>query len=718
MPQSELTIHSFRNGGHGCDALIDKQLAQLRPLLQVSVRAVAGKDMCGIVGIFGDAARDTRLLSCMAAAIGHRGPDDQGTWNDPDAGIALANRRLAIIDLSPAGHQPMQSSDGRLMLTFNGEIYNHGELRRELETAGRVPLGGWRGHSDTETFLEAISAWGIEDALQRSVGMFAFAVWDRHLRSLTLARDRFGEKPLYYGWAGKDFVFASELKAIRLHPDFDPSIHRGALGLYVARNYIPAPLSIYRRIYKLPPGCLIQIDPGARPIPVDDLPGPGYSSPGLTISQYWSYRDVIRSGLRQPISDETEAVEQLEKGLARAVGCQSVTDVPIGAFLSGGIDSSTIVSLYQKYSSQQVRTFTIGFAEDAFNEADYARAVARHLGTDHHERRVTAADAREVIPDLPRIYDEPFADSSQIPTYLVSKFAREQVTVALSGDGGDELFGGYNRYFAATRAWSTLSLLPRPLRASAGVLLSRLPANGWNRVGGLVGGRQLPPYFGEKVRKWLRTIAGARDIDQLFATFLDEWAGEPSPVRGTGGADLCPFDLNIGMDAPDALRMMYCDATSYLPDDILCKVDRASMAVSLEVHVPFLDHRVAELAARIPIGMKIRGGTGKNVLRQLLYREVPAHLFDRPKTGFGIPVGEWLKGPLRAWAEEMLDRSHMAEEGWFDAEAVHRRWLDHVSGRRDSTAAIWAVLMFQAWLLEQKSLPVRPDLRTAAAADN
>jgi asparagine synthase (glutamine-hydrolysing) len=398
----------------------------------------------------------------------------------------------------------------------------------------------------------------------------------------------------------------------------------------------------------------------------------------------------MRRGFAEPIEDESEALELLERTLAQAIGGQSVADVPVGAFLSGGIDSSTVVALYQKYSSIPVRTFSIGFEEAGFNEADYAKAVARHLGTVHNERYVTVKEARDVIPLLPAMYDEPFADSSQIPTHLVSRFAREQVTVALSGDGGDELFAGYNRHFVAPRLWKRLRMLPRPVRALIGPPLSQLPTGLWN-----LAGRQ--PHFGAKVQKALRVAGAARSFDDVYESFLDEWSFEDSPVLGADGTAARPFDLDVAPGAPDTVRMMYCDATSYLPDDILCKVDRASMAVSLESRVPFLDHRVAELAARIPVSMKVKGGKGKHILRELLYREAPRALFERPKAGFAVPVGEWLRGPLRPWAEDLLEPGRMAQEGYFDAAIVRRRWREHLSGRRDSTPALWAVLMFQAW---------------------
>ena len=635
--------------------------------------------MCGIAGVLGAGAGHPGLIERMNGALRHRGPDDGGAWSDSEAGIALGSRRLAIIDISPAGHQPMHSHDGRYVLTFNGEIYNHRELRAEVETSGHVPDGGWRGHCDTETLLEAIAAWGLSRALERSVGMFAFALWDRKERTLRLVRDRFGEKPLYYGWAGQDLLFASELKAIRHHPRFDATIDPRALRLFMARNYVPAPFSIYRTIFKLEPASILTVRPNARP-----------QSEPMHAERYWSYRDVLNRGLRDPIRSENEAIAELEPALARAVESQALADVPVGAFLSGGIDSSSVVALYQKYSAQKVRTFTIGFNEQAYNEAEHARAVAAHFGTGHHERIVTAREAQELIPSLPHIYDEPFADSSQIPTHLVSAFARGEVKVALSGDGGDELFGGYTRYFTIARAWTALRRAPAPLRAAIAGPLSRVPPAAWDAIG-------RRPYFGIKARKALKTIAGARSLDQMFAAFLDEWAEQGSPVSGESGA-VAPFDLALDPAAPDALRMMYCDAVSYLPDDILCKVDRASMAVSLEVHCPFLDHRVAELAARIPIEMKIRGGTGKQILRQMLYREAPRELFERPKAGFGIPVGEWIKGPLRDWAENLLDARRLRSEGWLDAARIEQRWREHLSGERDSTGALWSVLMFEAWL--------------------
>ena len=654
--------------------------------------------MCGIAGIVSARRFDPDLLGRMAGTIAHRGPDDEGTWIDVETGVGFAHRRLSIVDLSPQGHQPMHSADGRFVISYNGEIYNHSELRAELEAFGHVPDGGWHGHSDTETLLQGIAVWGLEPTLGKAAGMFAFSLWDRKKRLLHLVRDRFGEKPLYYGWAGRDFVFGSELKSIRCHPRFEGEIDRRALKLFASRTYVPAPLSIYRGIYKLLPGCILTLSAEALAYPGAGPAEMGAKGP-LRLGRYWSYREVVRQGLEDPIEGEEVAIEALEKVLANAIKGQSMADVPVGAFLSGGIDSSTVVALYQKYSSVPVRTYSIGFEETGFDEANHAKAVAAHFGTIHHEHYVTVREAREVIPLLPSMYDEPFADSSQIPTYLVSQFARREVTVALTGDGGDELFAGYNRHFIAPRVWRQLNRLPRTVRALAAKSLGRLPPGFWIGATGLLT-RTNQPFLGSKIHKGLRIAESAASIDDIYLSLLDEWSLERSPVRDSDDFN-CPFEMDVAEGAPDTVRMMYCDATSYLPDDILCKVDRASMAVSLETRVPFLDHRVAAVAARIPLDLKIRGSRGKHVVRELLYREAPRELFDRPKAGFAIPVGEWLKGALRPWAEELLEPGRMAEEGWFDPAIVHRRWQDHLAARRDSTPALWAVLMFQSWLREQ-----------------
>ncbi len=656
--------------------------------------------MCGLAGYLTSGSTDAALLRRMAGAVVHRGPDDGGIWCDAEAGIGLAHRRLAIVDLSPQGHQPMHSADGRWQIVFNGEIYNHAAVRARLEAGGHAPQGGWRGHSDTETLLEAIAAWGLDAALQASAGMFALALWDRRERVLHLARDRFGEKPLYFGWAGRDFVFGSELKALRCHPDFPGEIDRQALRLFAARGYVPAPLSIYRRIFKLEPGCTLSLTRTGAAVPLDQAPAEHTgSAAGLRLRRYWNYRDVVRGGLVQPFESAAECLDRLDGALGQAVAEQAVADVPVGAFLSGGIDSSAVVAMYRRHSSTPVRTYTIGFSEQDFDEAPFARRVAEHLGTVHHEHRVGPAEARAVIPQLPTIYDEPFADSSQIPTFLVSRFARQEVTVALTGDGGDELFGGYNRHVAGPRLWRALARVPRPVRALAG-LLARLPSSLWE---GLLPGPRA--HAGGKLAKGLRVAATARHLGDVYDSFTDEWRFHASPVAG--GWSFPGFDAGALADAPDAVRLMYADAVGYLPGDILCKVDRAAMAVSLETRLPFLDHRVAEVAARIPIDFKVRGGHGKWILRELLARHLPPQLFERPKAGFAVPVGEWLRGPLRPWAEELLRPARLRSEGFFESSIVQRRWQLHLTGRQDSTTAIWAILMFQAWLDEQRGATAR-----------
>ena len=648
--------------------------------------------MCGISGIIGPSSRSEQVLAAMANAIAHRGPDDMGTWRDTDSPVGFGHRRLAIVDLSPAGHQPMHSADGRLTIAYNGEIYNHLELRHELDS---VAPRAWRGQSDTESLVEAIATWGLEATLQRAVGMFGLAVWDRAARTLSLVRDRFGEKPLYYGWAGQDFVFASELKAIRSLPGFTNPINRDAVQLLASRAYIPAPFSIYRGLFKLEPATILTVTPDSVRAPRNRPPRHGEKNDGISLKTYWSYRQTVLNGLANPMRTSSEALDALETALARSIAGQAVADVPVGAFLSGGIDSSTIVALYQKAYPGQVKTFTIGFEETNYNEAAHARAVAAHLGTEHHEHYVGVAEAQAIIPLLPAMYDEPFADSSQIPTYLISRLARQHVTVALSGDGGDELFGGYNRYIFAARLWRSVKYLPRPIRSAIGGTFEAVPPAVWNELVSFTGGR--PPHFGHRLRKLLRIMRDVRGIDDVMGDLIDEWSGDVSPVLGARSL-LLTAGMNMDLpSAPDEIKMMYCDALSYLPDDILCKVDRAAMAIGLETRVPFLDHRLAEVAARIPLSMKIQGATGKAILRKLLYRHAPPAMFERPKAGFAVPVGEWIKGPMRDWAENLLDPRRLNEQGMFDAAQVTERWRAHRSGERDSTQALWAILMYQAW---------------------
>jgi asparagine synthase (glutamine-hydrolysing) len=683
--------------------------------------------MCGITGFWEVPSRPEKELNEMARAmantIAHRGPDDLGAWSDQEAGIALGHRRLSIIDLSPAGHQPMTSSTGRFVIAFNGEIYNHLELRTELNNSSNSnafpglagPALKWRGHSDTETLLAAFERWGVAVTLSKTVGMFAIVLWDAHQRTLHLARDRFGEKPLYYGWTGSGdastFVFGSELKSLCAFPSFVNPVCREALAQYMRFMYVPAPRSIYQGIYKLEPGCLLSIK-GAAPMAAPSQPlRPPAIYQSMTLSRWWSLGDVVQFGTHNPITDEVDAVDALEQHLYDAVKMQSLADVPLGAFLSGGVDSSAIVALMQQQATCPVKTFTVGFEESGFDEAPYARAVAKHLGTDHTEMFVTAAEAQEVIAQLPSMYDEPFADSSQIPTHLVCRAAREHVTVALSGDAGDELFGGYNRYFWGPRIWSKLAWLPYPIRHALGAAIKTVPVVVWDAlnlpVNTLLPNSQGIVNAGDKAHKLAARLSGVRDLDDLYTSLVSEWQDPAQVVRGDNGCSVLEpsSQLNDGLPKGDLtgvanspLRMMYRDSMTYLPDDILCKVDRAAMASSLETRVPFLDHRVAELAWQLPLGMKIMNGQGKWPLRQVLYRHVPRELIDRPKAGFGIPVGQWLRGPLRPWAENLLDQNRLNFEGYFYSEPIRKKWAEHLSGRRDHTASLWAVLMFQAWL--------------------
>lgn len=657
--------------------------------------------MCGIAGLMRRGMADLSVVGRMTDVIAHRGPDDQGAWTDADAGVALGHRRLSILELSPLGHQPMASRDGRWVLCYNGEVYNHLELRAELATQGGVT--DWRGHSDTETLVEAIAAWGPKATLERATGMFAFALWDRGERVLHLARDRFGEKPLYYGWAGGLFAFASELGCIRALPGFDNPVDRRALSSLLSRTYIPCPQSIYQGIFKLPPGTLLTLTADTVAAPRTEPFAEGLHG-GAKLTHYWSYRDVVRDGLANPYANDGDASEAVEAALSAAVARQSIADVPVGAFLSGGFDSSLVVALYQAASRGTIRTFSIGFKEAGFDEAVYAREVARHFGTEHHELYVGADDAMAVIPRLPAMYGEPFADSSAIPTHLVSAFAREHVTVALSGDGGDELFGGYNRYLHAPRLWRSLAPLPAPLRRFVAGTGARLPDTMWTGIGSIALRRRQPPFFGAKVRKGLRTAADARSLDDVFASMLDEWHLAATPVLDVDGRARTSIDMDLGT-APDLARMMYADAVSYMPDDILAKVDRASMAVSLETRVPFLDHHVAAAAARVPMEQKISGGVTKRILRTILYRHAPRAMFERPKAGFAVPIGDWLRGPLREWADDLLDPSRMRQEGYLDASRIQQRWQAHLAGRAEATQALWPVLMFQAWQRQGGAAP-------------
>ncbi len=651
--------------------------------------------MCGFVGFLGGEATsglagDEAVLRRMADAVAHRGPDDDGYWCDVAQRIGFGHRRLAIVDLSPAGHQPMVSASGRYAMAFNGEIYNHLLMRRQLEDSALAPA--WRGHSDTETLLAACDAWGIEGALQGSGGMFALALWDRDSSTLTLARDRIGEKPLYYGWQGSGsgavFLFGSELKALRAHPSFVNAIDRGALSLYMRHNYIPAPYSIYKGIRKLVPGSMLTVSLQQR-------------EPML--HTFWSGAQSAVAARDQPFDGSAEqAVDALEGLLKDAVARQMMADVPLGAFLSGGVDSSAIVALMQVQSSRPVKTFTIGFDADGYDEAPHARAVAKHLGTEHTELYVSAEQALAVIPRLPTMYDEPFSDSSQIPTFLVSQLARQHVTVSLSGDAGDELFCGYNRYQITARMWRKLSRLPLPARRLAARSITSITPKAWNRLGQALAD-WLPrtgrlAHLGDKLHKGANVLTSA-SVDALYLGLVSHWDDPASVVLGTQEPPTLLTGNRPHLGAMDAVeRMMALDLLTYLPDDILVKVDRAAMAVSLETRVPMLDHRVVEFAWSLPQSMKMRNGISKWVLREVLYRHVPRALIERPKMGFGVPLENWLRGPLRSWAEELLSESRLRRDGYFAPGPIRKKWDEHLSGRRNWQYHLWDVLMFQAWL--------------------
>lgn len=626
--------------------------------------------MCGIVGLVGRFEHKETLLAQSCDRIAHRGPDSHGFWEEADSGVAFGHVRLAIQDLSEQGHQPMASADQRFMLVFNGEIYNHPQLRQALEQDGYAHA--WRGHSDTETILAGLMIWGVQETLKRMVGMFAIAVWDRQTRNLVLARDRFGEKPLYYGYTPDGLMFASELKALMPLPGFDAHLNRDAIALFLRHNYIPAPYSVFTKVRKLLPGTWVslsadQIEAGAWPEPVS----------------YWSALEVARSQPRAQFARDDDAVDGLDRVLRQAIRGQLLSDVPLGAFLSGGIDSSLIASLTREEAAGTLKTFSIGFTEPEYNEAEYAAEVARHLGTDHTELYVSAQDSLDLIPSLPQMYDEPFADSSQIPTALVMRMARQQVTVALSGDAGDELFGGYSRYQRVQQWWGKRERVPAglqgPLRAGARVAASLLS--------------------GPRAEKFgkLEQVLGAENMVAFYRQFVSYWQDPASVLKGAtepaSAFSQAPLDSLLD-------TMMAIDTVSYLPDDILVKVDRAAMAVSLETRVPLLDHRVYEFAWSLDEKYKLRGGDSKWILKQLLYRHVPQQMLDRPKKGFSVPMGQWLRGPLRQWGEQLLALPRLEAQNLLDAQRVREVWMQHQSGQVDNSARLWGILMLQAWLDE------------------
>ena len=648
--------------------------------------------MCGITGYLAlgsdNADTMTARVAAMAEAIAYRGPDSRGHWVDAESGLAFGHLRLAIVDLTQAGAQPMGSHTGRYMMVFNGEIYNHQDLRRELEETGKAPT--WRGHSDTETLLAGFEAWGLSETLKRAIGMFAIALWDRETRVLKLARDRLGEKPLYYGWQGQGearaLLFGSELKALAAHPAFENAIDRNMLPELLRHGHVGEDRAIYVGIGKIRPGEIVTIS---------------RENPDFISEIYWSGADVAvsRGGGLSSYANPGEAVDALEALLLDAIERQMMSDVPLGAFLSGGIDSSAVVALMQKLSDRPVHTFSIGFHEERYNEAEHARAVADHIGTHHTDLYVDEAILLGVVPKLPTMYDEPQADSSQIPTYLVAKLAREHVTVALSGDGGDELFCGYDRYRQGADLLAKLGKLPRPIRQMMAGGVRSLPR-------GLIDAVMEPlrptPQGKENNGQRMRRLADylkSSGTDDLHKKLVSRWR---FPETAVPGAVTPPTMLDTQApargDLPDIERMMQLDMLTYMPDDILAKVDRATMAVSLESRAPFLDHRVAEFAWSLPVDLKHRDGLSKWVLRQVLYKHVPPELIDRPKMGFEVPIGLWLRGPLKDWAAALLEPSRLTQEGWFDADVITKHWQDHLSGRANWGLQLWPVLMFQAWL--------------------
>jgi asparagine synthase (glutamine-hydrolysing) len=638
--------------------------------------------MCGIAGIWDQRGRLSpdvlaREARRMADSMLHRGPDAGDVWCDAAASLALGHRRLSIIDLSPAGAQPMVSSCGRFVISFNGEAYNFAELRRELEAAGRP----FRGHCDTEVILEGAAQWGVEAIVKRLIGMFAIALWDRRERMLYLVRDRIGIKPLYWAQLGGTLLFGSELKSLRAHQDWSPALNRDSVAAFLRLAYVPGPATIYRGVNQLPPGTILTARAGAEP----------------TIHSYWSLEDVAREQQRERFTgSESEAVDQLDALLGDAVKLRMIADVPLGAFLSGGIDSSTVVALMQANNMRKVRTFSIGFHEQEYNEAEYAKTVAKHLGTDHTELYVEPSHALEIIPRLPDMYDEPFADASQIPTFLVSEMTRKHVTVALSGDGGDELFGGYDRYFRLRHMQRAFEHLPSGTGPVAAAAIRAAPFGTWSALAQLIPAKHRPPQFGDKMLK----LANVLELgsDEFYRRIISHWWEAQEMVRGASMPSLIVDDPRVAALVPNRVeRMQYLDTISYLPDDILTKVDRASMAVSLEARVPLLDHRVVAFSWSLPPAMKARPGAGKYLLRRVLDRYVPRHLIDRPKMGFAVPIDSWLRGPLRAWAENLLDESRLRREGVFAPEPIREKWREHLDGARNWHYLLWDVLMFQAW---------------------
>ena len=661
--------------------------------------------MCGIAGYVSPKPLDARaVIEAMCNRLAHRGPDASGVWLDPSAGLAMGHRRLAIIDLSPSGEQPMMSASGRYVIVFNGEVYNFEALRTEISRARNAGHKPWRGTSDTEVVLEAIETWGFEEALKKFLGMYAFALWDRRDRKLFLVRDRMGEKPLYYGMAGSSFVFGSELKALRAFPGVDFEINRQALSAFFQFSYVPTPLSIYRGVRKLVPGSYI----------IASVAPNGTVVVGEPI-RYWMFPDASRDERAREFEamDDKQLTDELQTRLSRTVHRQMVADVPLGAFLSGGIDSSLIVSLMQAQSRHRIRTFTIGLTDHSLNEAPYAKMVAQHLGTDHTEFYVDATTAASVIPRLSQIYDEPFADSSGIPTFLVSQLARQHVTVSLSGDGGDELFAGYPRYQFCQDLWRRLAKFPRWSRDIISTALTSLSPCAWDHAFNFVlSNSQRQQVNGHRMHRLARVL-WADTFDELYVRMISQWHEEDGLVLGSEGQNGKAVHEWRDGNEPVLKRMRRFDLEQYLPDDLLTKVDRASMHVSLESRSPFLDHEIVQFAWTLPERALVREGQGKWILRQLLDRYVPRTLVERPKAGFAIPVSHWLRAELKEWAEYLLNEQTLRTQGYLDPEPIRRMWQEHCSGKYDRHTYLWNVLMFQAWLQshhlnhDQHDLPSR-----------
>ena len=653
--------------------------------------------MCGICGYVTKAPLgDISVIQAMNAAIIHRGPDDSGISYNPNEGIVLGHRRLAIVDLTPSGHQPMSSSSKRFEIVFNGEIYNYKELRYQLNNV-KFENSSWHGCSDTEVLLACIDQWGITTALDKSIGMFAFALWDKKEKDLFLVRDRMGEKPLYYGWQNNVFLFGSELKSLKAHPAFEGNIDRQSIAMQLNRSCIPAPYSIYEGIRKLPPGTYLKLNISKDNLVVGELPTP---------IPYWSLNDVINKGHSNlSYTSDADTIFSLDSLLRDSVKQQMKADVPLGAFLSGGVDSSLITALMQLQSRHPVQSFSIGFNEKSFNEAVYAKAVARHIGTVHTEIYITPQQVIDSISLLPSLYDEPFSDSSQIPTYLLSQITRKHVTVSLSGDAADELFGGYNRYIITEYLWNKISNIPFKLRHWIAYALSSISPDRWNmvlrRLGFLIPKKLSSTNLGDKIHKGARVL-NCDSLDNLYLGLVSHWDARTIMI-----GDIKPYPefnaISESLSTVDGFeRLMALDALSYLPNDILVKVDRAAMGVSLETRMPFLDHRVIEFSWNLPKSMKIRKNQSKWILRQVLYQYVPRELIDRPKMGFSLPIDSWLRGPLRDWGESLIDESRLRAEGFFKTKPIRKKWDEHLSGRRNWRYHLWNLLMFQAWLEKEK----------------